>query len=351
MSKERRKLTTRNDLVLRAARGEQTERTPIWLMRQAGRTDPEYNKLRENCGLTLEALFRHADLATEISLLPRRLGVDAIIFFQDILTPLAPMGAPFRFNPGPVFDEPVRTRARVDVLAPFDMAEGLPFVRDILQGVRRQLNGELPLLGFAGAPLTLAVFLIEGKSFGDSAEMAMAFFEQEPALLRLLLDKLTDMTIEYLLYQIECGAEAIQLFESAAHLWSAKQYAELALPYQQRIFDAIRGRVPTIMFARERNDVHALRASGADIVSLPSTVSIAEARASLGENQVVQGNLDNGLLARGSLDDISAAAVACVREGGHRGHIFNLSHGLLRETPFEHVRHLVEVVKAIRLPA
>jgi len=161
-----------NDLMLRAARRERTERTPVWMMRQAGRFDPEYRRLRESVDAPLEVLFRTPDLAAEISLLPRRFGVDAIIFFGDILIPLSPMGAEFVFRPGPVLNRPVRTSADIEAMRMFDPADKLPFVGQILRRVRRTLNNELPLLGFAGAPLTLLFFLAEGGSPGSDPQHA-----------------------------------------------------------------------------------------------------------------------------------------------------------------------------------
>lgn len=334
-----------NDLLLRAARGEETPRPPVWLMRQAGRTDPAYNALRERCGLPLHDLFRHADLAAEVSLLPRRIGVDAIIYFQDILTPLAPMGAPFVFDPGPIFERPVRAREDAERVHAFDMVEELPFVPGIFERVRASLDGALPVLGFAGAPLTLLVFLAEGKSFGDAAPHAMAFLRDDPVAARALLDTLTAVTVDYLRLQIDAGADAVQLFESAAHLLDEATYREWALPYQQQVFEAIGGAVPTIMFAREWDDAALLHASGASILSLSAEIGVAEARAQLGADLVVQGNLDNALLAEGDEDTIAAAVRRIVREGGCRGHIFNLSHGLLRHTPFDRVCRVVEQVR------
>ena len=340
--------TYHNDLLIRAIRGEHTRRTPVWLMRQAGRTDPDYNRYKEEAGLPLEDLFCHPEHAAHVSLLPKRIGVDAIIFFQDILTILGPMGAPFLFRPGPVCDVPVRTRAQVDALKPVEPARDLAFVGETFDRIHQQLDGELPVLGFAGAPLTLLVFLAEGKSFGQAAPAAMAFLREDPEAAHALLDKLTEATIAYLRYQAAAGAAAVQLFESAAYLLDEARYRTFALPYQQRIFTALRGVVPTIQFARECNDLALLDAAGADIVSLPAGIGIAGARAELGEKRVFQGNLDNHLLAHGQWPDIEAAATACLREGAHTGHIFNLSHGLLRETPFEHVKRLVELVRAFR---
>ncbi|MEX2015479.1 MAG: uroporphyrinogen decarboxylase family protein, partial [Candidatus Hydrogenedentales bacterium] len=312
-----------NDLFLRAARGERTPRPPIWLMRQAGRTDPAYNALREEVGLPLEDLFRHPELAARISLLPQRIGVDAIIYFQDILTPLGPMGAPFVFRPGPVTERPVRSAAEVSRLRRYDVAQELPFIPETFRLVYQELGGELPVLGFAGAPLTLLVFLAEGRSFGNSAKHAMAFLREDAATAHELLALLTDITIDYLRLQIGAGAVAVQLFESAAHLLTPALYREFALPYQQRIFDAIEhDGAFTIMFAREWEDIDLLNASGADILSLHSRISISDARGRVGKGRVIQGNLDNRLLCEGSWEDIERAALACIQSGERRGHIF-----------------------------
>jgi uroporphyrinogen decarboxylase len=313
-------------------------------MRQAGRTDPEYNRLKEECGLSLHDMFRNAEVAAQASLLPQRFGVDAIIFFQDILTLLGPMGAEFFFKPGPVLERPVRSRPDVRALKPYDVADRLPFVPETFRLVRASLDGELPVLGFAGAPLTLAVFLAEGGSFGARAEAATTFMRDDPEAMHELLAKLADMTVDYLKLQAEAGAEAVQLFESAAYLFTPEQYSEFALPYQQRIFDGIRGHVRSIVFARGAVDLSLLNAAGADIISLSSEVSIREARETLGSARVIQGNLNNRLLANGSLDQIAEAARDCIASGEGRGHIFNLDHGLLRETPFENILHLIRTV-------
>ena len=338
----------KNDTILKALRGEKTPYTPIWMMRQAGRTDPKYLSLKEKLNLPLEELFRHPEHSTKITLLPQRFGVDALIYFQDILTPLAPMGAEFVFAPGPKLKAPCDSLEAIEALHTYDVTEELPFVRETFERVFATLQGALPVLGFAGAPLTLAVFILEGKSFGTSADKAMAFLEAHPEALHGLLDRITEMCIDYLKYQAACGVAAVQLFESAAFLLSPEQYREFALPYQQRIFSALKGVVKTIHFAREWNSLDDLDAAGADVISLPSTIHLRDARAQLGEDRVLQGNLDNRLLAYGEEEAIAEAVVDCVAAGQHRGHIFNLSHGLLRETPFRRVLRLVEQVKAIR---
>jgi len=338
--------TYRNDLMERAFRGEETERPPIWLMRQAGRTDPEYNAFRERDGRQLDELFRDPDAATFVSLLPRRLGVDAIIYFQDILTPLAPMGCEFVFRPGPVTSAPIRRAEDVNALRPYDVADRLPF--RTLGNIQKELDGEMPVLGFAGAPLTLAVFMIEGRSFGASAASTLAFLDEQPDAAGRLLEKLTAMTIDYLTMQIEAGAFAVQLFESAAFLLTSEQYRRWALPYQQQIVDAVNGRAPTIMFAREWDDVTDLDASGADVLSLHSNITIADARALVGRDRVIQGNLDNQLLKNGPREVIETETRAIIESGECRGHVFNLNHGLLRDTPYEHVQFLVNLVRSYR---
>lgn len=332
-------------LLVRAARGERTERTPVWLMRQAGRSDPEYLRLRDESGLPLEALFRHPEWATRLSLLPRRFGVDAIIMYQDILIPLAPMGAEFVFAPGPTLQRPVDSVAGLDALREFDVAKELWFVGETLDRLHAELAGVLPVLGFAGAPLTNLAFILEGGSFGDDLPKTRGFLRAHPEAVHGALGRIADATIDYLRYQAEHGVAAVQLFESVAYLLTVEEYREFALPYQQRIFSALRGLVPTIQFAREFPHLDLLAAAGASILSLPASVSVSAARAALGPDTVVQGNLDNHLLAHGKWADIERAARACVAEGGHRGHIFNLSHGLLRDTPFEHVQRLVALVR------
>lgn len=334
-----------SDLLLRAARGEATERTPVWMMRQAGRTDPAYVALREKVGLPLEDLFRSVDYSVEISLLPKRIGVDAIIFFQDILTPLAPMGAEFVFRPGPVLESPVRSKDQVERLRNYDLAAELPFVGETLATLRKTLNGTLPLLGFAGAPMTLLFFLVEGGSPGSGAG-ALRLLEEDEATAHVLLEKLTAMTIAYLNYQIESGAQAVQLFESVADLLSEEVYQKFALPYHQRIFENLNKEAPSILFAKSFENLELMRASGADVLSISNGHSISEAREVLGDGSPIQGNVSNRLVAEGTPEEIERAVQDCIESGGSVGHILNLDHGLLRETPWENVQAFVQSAKA-----
>jgi len=341
----------KNDLLLRAARREPTERVPVWMMRQAGRTDPKYIELRGRSDLPLEELFSHVDLAAEISLLPRRIDVDAIIFFQDILTPLGPMGAPFIFRPGPTLDKPIRSQADVNALQLYDPSEHLDFVARIIQSVKRSLDGDLPVLGFAGAPLTLAAFLIEGGSPGSTPTRLHSFMRSDPIGFHALLDKLTDMTVNYLRFQIQAGADAVQLFESCADIVSPREYEEFAQPHHTRIFSQLGHSVPTILFAKDENRVDLLARSGADVISVGAHVDLAEAIRTHGHNVAFQGNVDNRVVAEGSLEDIDRAVAACLSAGGGSGHILNLSHGLLQQTPFANVRRFVETAKRIGMEA
>ena len=343
-------ITTGNDLLLRAARGERTERTPVWLMRQAGRFDPQYQAFRARCGLPLEELFRRPDLAAAITLLPRRLGVDALILFQDILTPLSPMGAHFIFRPGPVLEQPIRSAADVDSLRECEPAEALGFVVESIQRVNAELAGELPLLGFAGSPLTLAAFMIEGGSpNGGGLRHTRALMQSDPALMHHLLWRLAEMTGAYLRMQVDAGVEAVQLFESVGDLLTAREYETFAHPYHAAVFSRLGETVPRMLFVKEQPLLDLMVATGADVLSVGRCVDLSRARREYGDRVAFQGNVDNRLLAEGSPDQIDDAVRQCVRAGGHHGHILNLNHGLLKDTPFDNVCRLIDACKATRL--
>lgn len=339
--------TLKNDLLLRAARRERTPRTPVWMMRQAGRFDPEYRRVRDAAEAPLEILFRTPDIATRISLLPRRLGVDAIIFYQDILTPLAPMGAEFVFRLGPVLEQPLRNEAAINRLRRYDPQARLPFVGATLEQIRRELGDELPLLGFAGAPFTLACFLIEGRSPGADPTHVRAAMRDNPRALHHLLEKLADVTVEYLAYQLACGADAVQLFESCADLLTAAEYDEFAHRYHVHVFERLATDAPTILFVKEQPFVERMVESGATVLSVGSCVDLATARTQYGDRVAFQGNVDNRVLVHGTPEQIDDAVRQCVLAGGHHGHILNLNHGILKETPFENGCRFIETAKRI----
>jgi len=340
----------KNDLLLRAARRERTSRPPVWFMRQAGRTDPQYQALRRRSGLELEAFFRDSDLAAEASLLPRRVGVDAIILFQDILTPLAPMGAGFVFRPGPLLKAGPASAESLKRLRSIDPPADLPFVGATLQKIHRALDGALPVLGFAGAPFTLAAFLIEGSSPMAGMPRTLTWMRDDPTTLHNLLTKLAAMTVDYLRYQIEQGVHTVQLFESAADLLTPADYETFAHPYQTQVFAGLDGTVPTMLFAKEQTRIDLMVETGANVLSIGSNVDLREAKRQFGHRVAFQGNVDNRLVAQGTGDAIDEAVYKCVDAGASEGHILNLSHGLLKETPWENVQRFVDAANRAGRP-
>jgi len=298
--------------------------------------------------------FSDVEWAVKISLLPKRLGVDAIIVYKDILTPLAPMGAHFRFAPGPVLSTPIRTQTQVEALQPLDDAPSqLAFTGHVIRNLRETLDSELPLIGFAGAPLTLAFFLVAGESpiqrgtaISEKATPVFQMMEEAPDLLHQLLNRLTEMTIHYLNYQISQGVQVVQLFESIADVLSRQLYETFAAPYHQQIFSELNSpKVPRILFAKECPYLDLMHQSGADVLSVGKCVNLAKAKAETNSTVAFQGNVDNDILRDSTLADITAAVHACLKQGGKTGHILNLSHGLHRDTPFENVKHFINVAK------
>ncbi|MBF0287311.1 MAG: uroporphyrinogen decarboxylase [SAR324 cluster bacterium] len=337
----------KNDLLLRTINRLPITRVPIWMMRQAGRTDPLYRQLREQAGQTLEDLFQNVEHSIEISLLPKRLGVDAIIIFQDILTPLTPMGAMFHFRPGPVLESPIQSKEKVEALRPIDPVSDLPVVGAIIKGVRKQLNQELPVLGFAGSPMTLAFFMIPGRSPAGDYSTIFCFIEEQPALFQQLLDTLTTMTIDYLNYQIESGVHAVQLFESFGEIIPRAIYERFVQPSHEKIFSALHSKTPSILFVKESNYLDLMVKTGATVLSVGKCVNLQDAKAQTPDYIIFQGNVDNRTLLEGDKEQITAAVKACFAESNKERHILNLNHGLLADTPFENVQHFVKIAKQL----
>ena len=336
----------KNDRLLRVLKHLPVDRVPVWLMRQAGRTDPEYCQLRKKDGRPLEELFLDPETAIKISLLPKRQGVDAIIMFQDILTPLTPMGAGFHFSPGPILERPVRTMAQVKALRLPEPDTDLQTVAQILSGLKIELAGELPVLGFAGSPMSLAFFMIAGSSPNKKINEVLAFIVEQPSFMQALLELLTTMTVDYLNYQIASGANAVQLFESFADVIPLELYKKYVQPTHEKIFSALIPTTPGILFTKESPHLDLMLKSGASVLSVGSCFDLGQAR-KMAPEIIFQGNVDNKILADGTKEEITEAVRKCFEQSGRKNHILNLNHGLLERTPYENVQHFVDIAKKL----
>ena len=336
----------KNDRLLRILNHLPVDRVPVWLMRQAGRTDPEYCQLRKKDGRPLEELFLDPETAIKISLLPKRLGVDAIIMFQDILTPLTPMGAGFHFAPGPILEKPVRTMAQVKALRLPDPETELRTVAQILSGLKTELAGELPVLGFAGSPMSLAFFMIAGSSPNKKINEVLAFIVEQPAITQALLELLTEMTVDYINFQMASGAHAVQLFESFAEVIPLEIYKKFVQPTHEKIFSSLSPNAHSILFTKESPHLDLMLQSGASVLSVGNCIDLAQAK-KRAPKMIFQGNVDNQILADGTKEEITQAVRKCFEQSGRKNHILNLNHGLLERTPFENVQHFVDVAKEL----
>lgn len=335
--------------LLKVARGESVSRPPVWMMRQAGRYMKEYRDLRDKYPSFRER-SENPDLAIEISLQPwRAFKPDGVILFSDILTPLPGIGIDFDIveNKGPVIDPPIRTQAQVDQMHPLDPEASLPFIKTILKTLREEVGNQSTVLGFVGAPWTLAAYAIEGQTSKNYSNIkGMAF--QEPQLLHTFLGKVADAIAQYVRYQIDCGAQVVQMFDSWAGQLSPQDYETFALPYQKRVVEQVKQThpdTPLILYISGSAGVlERMGKTGFDIISLDWTVDLAEGRQRLGKETKVQGNVDPGVLF-GSQDFIRDRVLETIRKGENRGHILNLGHGVLPGTPEDNVRHFFEVAK------
>ncbi len=338
-----------NDLILRAARGEKTERTPVWLMRQAGRVLPEYREVRAKMGGFIE-LVKTPEFAAEVTVQPVEiLGVDAAIIFSDILVIPEAMGLPYKMieAKGPWFENTVRNSADIDKLKIADGATDLSYVCDAIRLTKATLANRVPLIGFAGAPWTILSYMIEGSG-SKTFSKAKKFLYTEPQLAHRLLEKITLSTISYLKAQISAGADMIQLFDSWAGILSPEQYREFSLRYISRICDEIYQMVPVTVFAK---DAHFIRKDFQKInchtVGLDWTMDIAESRELVGREKTLQGNMDPCLL-YADFETIKSETEKMLRAFGPNRHIANLGHGLYPDTEVEKVKYFVKCVKEFR---
>lgn len=342
------------DRFLRACRREPVDRTPVWFMRQAGRYMPEYRALRERYSL-LE-ICRRPELAVAVTLQPvDAIEVDAAILFSDLLLPFTPLGLDFDFvkGEGPAVERPIRSPADVERLRTFEPREALAHVLHTIRLLRAELDGRVPLIGFGGAPFTLAAYAVEG---GPSTNYARtkAFMYTHPAAWHRLCARFAQTIADYMHAQIEAGVQAVQIFDSWAGALSRSDYREFARPHTRHIFESLAGSgVPLIHFGVGTAAIlRDLAEAGGDVIGVDWRLPLDEAWATLGD-RAVQGNLDPTVLL-GPADRMFAAAGDVLRRaGGRPGHIFNLGHGVLPGTPLERVQELARFVhrESVRTPS
>ena len=326
--------------------------TPVWFMRQAGRYMAEYRALREKHSM-LE-LCKTPELALTVTLQPLRLGVDAAILFADILLPLEPMGAPFEFakGEGPVVHSPVRSRADIERLRVIEPAEGLGYVLDAVRLIRRELDGKTPLIGFAGAPFTMASYLVEGgKSSGYRLTKELMW--SDPESWNLLMSKVSEVVRRFLRAQVEAGAQAVQLFDSWVGALSPEDYVANVQPHVAHILkDLETTGVPVIHFGTDTTSLLELqRDAGGTVIGVDWRTPLDEAWARIGHDRAVQGNLDPLLLCAPVGVATDRARWVLERAGGRPGHIFNLGHGIVPQTPVDTVKAVIDAVHAFERPA
>lgn len=337
---------TRDYPFLRACRKEPVDRVPAWLMRQAGRYMPEYRALRKRYSI-LE-ICRTPELAAQVTLQPiRRFDLDAAIIFADILLPLEGLGVGFHFAPGegPVIERPVGSPADVDSLRRFDPAADLGYVMDAIRLVRQELEGRVPLIGFAAAPFTLASYMIEGGS-SRHFQAVKSFMYREPRAWDRLMGLVAEVTRDYLAGQIEAGAQAVQLFDSWVGALSPEDYRSFVLPHSARVIEGLSGYgVPRIHFGTGTATLlEDMKRAGGEVIGVDWRVPIDRARALLGPEFAVQGNLDPLLLMAPRELLVERVRGILERADPRTGYIFNLGHGVLPETPMESVDGVLETV-------
>lgn len=329
---------------LRACRGEPTPHTPIWLNRQAGRYMPEYHQVKGDTP-SLE-FFKNPELAAQATLDAQRiLGVDAAIMFADLLPIMEPMGLELDYKPGtgPVFANPLRSAADVDALRVAPATEATPYIADTVRNIVAGLPGDIALIGFAGAPFTLASYAIEGKGSRNYIHVKKLMYEA-PEIWEQLMTKLVNQVSSYLALQIDSGVDAVQLFDTWVGCLSVPDFRRFVLPHLTRLLDELRGRVPVIYFGTGNGHLLAdTMSAGPDVMALDWRVPLGATWDALSVT-AVQGNLDPIVLCADQATVADQAGAVLAEAGGRPGHIFNLGHGIVPETPVDNVKFLVDFV-------
>lgn len=345
-------MNTRYDLILRAARRQPVERTPVWLMRQAGRYMPEFRAIRQEYDFL--RLCKTPEKMVEVSLLPvHQLDIDGAIIFFDLLLPAEAMGSHLEYckGEGPVIHNPLRQASDIHQLRHPDPTEANPALGQAIQWLKRELNGTIPVLGFTGAPWTMAAYMIEGGGSSHYTHIKRLMY-QEPELFQHLLDHIRDVMVDYLCYQIESGAEMVQLFDTWVGHLSLADYRHFALPHTQQVIQMVKHRCPQALVVLYVNTcshlLPALAESGADVLSVDWRVDLPAVWHQVGHKMALQGHLDPTLLF-GSQSMVEAATHQLLESfPAPTGHIFNLGHGILPETPVTNVQAVVRTVQQFR---
>lgn len=335
-----------NDRFLKACRREPVDRTPVWLMRQAGRYMKEYRDIRSKHDFL--TMCKKPEVAAEVTLQPvDKIGVDAAILFADILLPLEGMGINLEFakGEGPVIHNPVRNKADVDKVRVVEAEEATFYVAEAIKILRRELENKVPLIGFSGAPFTLASYIIEGSGSRDY-RYTKAMMYEDPQAWHALMEKLAEIVTRYLRMQIKAGAQAVQMFDSWVGALGPVDYEQFIMPYSKKVMDNLASEgVPRIHFANNASTLLELvSAAGGDVIGVDWRINLDVAWEKIGNDKAIQGNLDPIILF-GPIEYIEKRVKDILdRAAGQPGHIFNLGHGIHKDTPVEHAQALVDAV-------
>jgi uroporphyrinogen decarboxylase len=336
----------KNDLILRAARGLEVERTPVWVMRQAGRVLAPYRAVRQQAGSFLN-LVKTPELAAEVTIQPVDiLGVDAAILFSDILVVPEAMGLAYSMDEGrgPWFDQTIRSVDDLKLLSTQPVADHLEYVTDAIRIIRRELDGRVPLIGFAGAPWTIFCYMVEGHG-SKTFSISRAMLQRDTNLAHALLSRITDATIEYLKAQIAAGVQMVQLFDSWAGILNQEVYTKYMIPYMRRICEALDGTVPITVFAKGAFfSLHDLASLPCNTIGLDWHTSASWARDVIGSNKTLQGNLDPAVL-YGNFDEIKKQTKGMLQHFGKQKYIANLGHGVYPDINPDHLKCFIDTVK------